>query len=154
MTGQRIKILKSKEPSGQLGLRLKRWFERISAWFKAPAATNPHAPKHGQQMIRIIRSTNPSGSGATPTPDASRPNRPTPSAGASGQPAGGQGNTGTRPALGIVLKGGERICKACGDPLSNGYALAECSASSAHKIHRGCIELAGYKCPDCQTALR
>jgi hypothetical protein len=150
MTGLRIKILNSKEPPVQLGVRIKRWFERISAWFKVPAGPNPNAPKSGQ-MIRILNRTSPSG--ATPTPNTSRPNRPTPGTGASGLRAGGRGST-DPPARSIVLNEGERKCKTCGDPLSNGRALVECSASPAHKIHRECIEVAGYKCPDCQTALR
>lgn len=138
MTGLRIKVLKSKGQPVGLGIRIKRWFSRIAAWFqphdegRAPARLAPAL------QIRVLESRPPAGQ--TPT-------------GRGGSQAVGGPSRRPRRAGGIVFNEGERKCKTCGEPLLNGGGLVGCSANPAHRIHALCVGLAGHKCPDCQAAL-
>jgi hypothetical protein len=147
MTGLRIKILKNKGQPAGLGIRIKRWFSRIAAWFHAHEEQAPIPRSHGLQ-IRVLDSR------VSATGQSRATNNPRPGI----STAGGSPSRQSQPAAGsaprgIVFNEGERKCKTCGGPLLNGRELVECSENPAHKIHALCVELAGHKCPDCQAAL-
>ncbi|HEY1403175.1 MAG TPA: hypothetical protein VGB05_03545, partial [Pyrinomonadaceae bacterium] len=144
MTGLRIKILKRREPPAGLRIRIKRWFSHLSAWFKVQAGRPPGTTRERGQQIRVINSTRPTTTGATPTHSVSTPAGPTRIMGdsrAANARRVGSSSCNTGPAArSIVVNEGERKCKTCGEPLLNGGTLVECSGNPSHKIHRQCVE--------------
>jgi len=50
---------------------------------------------------------------------------------------------------GVTVLAGEKKCKTCRGKLENGTELAACGNDPAHLIHKGCVPLAGGKCPEC-----